>query len=82
MEAAGIESSDDFDATSEGPCHCDNCQQCRAAHALHSECFKWHLLASFDIDLQCLIERWERLDVSVRRAVAAYCNPGVVAASP
>ena len=82
VEAAGIEPSDNFDATSECQCNCENCQQCRAANALHSGCIKRHLLASFDIDLQCLIERWERLDVSVRQAIAAYCNPSVVAVSP
>jgi hypothetical protein len=34
VEAAGIEPSDDFDATESSICDCENCQQCRAANAL------------------------------------------------
>jgi hypothetical protein len=75
VEAAGIEPSDDFDATSEGPCNCENCQQCRAANALHSECVKRHLLASFDIDLQRLIAVWNLLDVEVRGVIVASAEP-------
>jgi hypothetical protein len=68
----GIEPSDDFDATDFSLCDCENCQQCRAANALHSECLKSRFLASLDVDLQCLIERWSRLDESARQICAAY----------
>ena len=71
MEAAGIEPSDDFGATVESACDCENCQQCRAAYALHLECFKGHLLASFDADLQQVIGAWDRLPDAVRGVVAA-----------
>jgi hypothetical protein len=71
MEAAGIEPSAIFAASERGICYCENCQQCRAARALHFECFKSQLLASLDIDLQNLIDRWERLDATTRHAVAA-----------
>lgn len=71
MEAAGIEPSDDFDATCDSVCNCENCQECRAAYALHSECFKGHLLASLDADLQRVIDGWELLSESVRDAIRA-----------
>jgi hypothetical protein len=69
MEAAGIEPSDDFDATENCICDCENCQQCRAANALHLECFKSHYLSSLDADLQRLINRWGELPASVKGAV-------------
>ncbi len=65
----GIEPSDDFGATADSPCDCENCQQCRAAYALHLECFKGHLMASFDADLQRVVEAWDRLPEAVRKAV-------------
>ena len=71
MEAAGIEPSDDSVATIDRLCDCDNCKQCRAAYALHLECFGGHLVASFDADLQRVIQRWDRLPEADRRAIAA-----------
>jgi hypothetical protein len=71
VEAAGIEPVDDFDATAEPLCDCENCQQCRAAYALHSECFKSHFLASLDTDLQNVIESWEGVPVAIRAAINA-----------
>jgi hypothetical protein len=71
VEAAGIEPSDDFGATDSSVCDCENCQQCRAAYALHLECFKGHLLASLDADLQRVIAAWERLPESIRVAALA-----------
>ena len=71
LEAAGIEPSDDFAATKDGVCNCENCQQCRAAYALHLECFKGHLLASFDADLQRVIAVWDELPEAMRRAALA-----------
>jgi hypothetical protein len=78
VEAAGIEPSDDFDATENGICDCENCQQCRAAYALHLECFKGHLMASFDADLQRVIAVWERLDVLARRAISELLTSGTL----
>jgi hypothetical protein len=71
MEAAGIEPSTDFDATRNSICDCENCQQCRAANALHFECFKSQFLASLDINLQRLIECWEHLDTATHRTIAS-----------
>jgi len=74
VEAAGIEPSAIFAATENSICDCENCQQCRAANALHSECFKRQFLASLDADLHYVIEQWELLDASTRRAIATYCQ--------
>jgi hypothetical protein len=71
VEAAGIEPSPDFVASDSVVCNCENCQQCRAAYALHLGCFKGHLLASFDVDLQRLISAWDLLPKPVRKAIHA-----------
>jgi hypothetical protein len=71
VEAAGIEPSDDFDASCRGICDCEHCRECRAANALHLECFKSHFLTSLDADLQRVIEGWARLPEEMRRAVLA-----------
>jgi hypothetical protein len=42
---------------------------CRAAYALHSACFKWQLLASFDADLQWLVNSWPDLSMTIRRVL-------------
>ena len=76
VEAAGIEPSDDFGATADSPCDCENCQQCRAAYALHFECFKGQFLASLDADLQRVIGEWDRLPEAVRGAVMALAKVG------
>lgn len=70
MEAAGIEPSADFIATDNSVCDCENCQQCRAAYALHFECFKSHFLESFDAELQRVIDGWKQPDVTTRYAIA------------
>jgi hypothetical protein len=67
----GIEPGADFDGTTDGLCDCENCQQCRAANALHLECFKGHFLASLDADLQQVIDVWERLPTEMRKEFAA-----------
>lgn len=72
MEAAGIEPSDDFDATKNSVCDCEKCQECRAAQALHGECFQSHYLASLDAELQRVLKVWKRLDASARLAVVTY----------
>ena len=50
VEAAGIELEGNFDATDSAVCDCENCQQCRAANALHFECFKSYFLATLGAD--------------------------------
>jgi hypothetical protein len=57
VEAAGIEPSDDFDATGSSICNCENCQG--------------HFLASLDADLQRVMAAWERLPKAMRKAVLA-----------
>jgi hypothetical protein len=42
--------------------------------ALHLDCLKGYLLASFDADLQQLIEAGIKLDDIMRRAIAAYTH--------
>jgi hypothetical protein len=71
VEAAGIEPSADFAATDSNVCDCENCEQCRAANALHFECFKSHFLASLDADLQQVTNSWELLNAAARHAIAA-----------
>jgi hypothetical protein len=71
VKAAGIEPGSDFDAPESVVCNCENCQQCRAANALHEECFKTRYLASLDKDLQQVINSWEPLNAAARRAIAA-----------
>jgi hypothetical protein len=74
VEAAGIEPSDDFAATENRICDCENCQQCRAAYALHFECFKGQLLASFDSELQRIIAAWNKLEPATRRVIGTLCD--------
>jgi hypothetical protein len=74
VEAAGIEPSFDIDATISDVCDCGNCQQCRAANALHLECFKSRYLASLDADLQQVVTAWPHLPDAMRRAIAALLN--------
>ena len=74
VEAAGIEPSDDFGASDSCICDCENCQQCRAAYALHLECFKEHLMASFDADLQGVIVGWNGLPASTRKAIVTLAG--------
>jgi hypothetical protein len=71
VEAAGIEEQSDSDATENGLCTCENCRECRAASALHEECFKSRYLASLDNNLQRVIETRYRLDGPLRGAVMA-----------
>jgi hypothetical protein len=71
VEAAGIEPGADFDATETRVCDCENCQLCRAAYALHLECFKCRYLATLDKDLQRVIRDWANLKPSVRSAICS-----------
>jgi hypothetical protein len=66
----GLEPASEFAANVGALCGCENCLQCCAARALHSECFKRHYLASLDSDLQKVINAWERLPVTLREAVS------------
>jgi hypothetical protein len=71
MEAAGIEPGSDFDATENGVCNCENCEQCRAAYALHEECFKSRFLATLDVELLRVLVEWGSLAAYVRGAIIA-----------
>jgi hypothetical protein len=72
VEAAGIEPSDDFDASEISICDCENCQQCRAANALHEQCFKMRFLTTLDADLQRVIGAWGQLSDAMRIAMRAF----------
>jgi hypothetical protein len=75
VEAAGIEPCDDFVVTGEADCSCENCQDCRAAYALHSTCFGLHSLASLGIDLPARTTAGARGGVEAatsRQTVAEY----------
>jgi hypothetical protein len=74
VEAAGIEPSFVSDATDSSVCDCENCQQCRAARALHFNCFKSQFLASLGADLQEFICMWEQLPIDTRCAILALAK--------
>jgi hypothetical protein len=57
-----------------------NCQQCRAARALHLYRPEWYSLASSDADLQRVIASWNTLPDGVRIAMMALV--GIVAPRP
>ena len=67
----GIEPALNSDATDILPCSCVNCQQCRAARALHFGCPDWPSVASSDADLQRIIAAWDALPQAIRVAVMA-----------
>jgi hypothetical protein len=69
MEAAGIESASDFDATDQLPCGCVFCEECRAANALHDDCSSCLNLTSADADLQRVVAAWVALPKVIRRAI-------------
>jgi hypothetical protein len=69
-----IEPSDDFDATTSSVCDCENCHQCRAAKALHFDCFKSQFLVSLDADLQCVVAGWGNLAAPFRGAILALVS--------
>jgi hypothetical protein len=75
MEAAGIEPGCDSGATLDSACDCEKCLYCRAAYALHLDCFKRHLLASFDADLQSVISAWLTLPPKIRTAIITLVDP-------
>jgi hypothetical protein len=77
VEAAGIEPGNDIDASVEGHCECEECQLCRAAHALHFECFKSRYLTPFEIDLHSLISNWQTLPNNIRTAIKALTATSV-----
>ena len=71
MAGAGIEPASNSDATDILPCSCVNCQQCRAARALHFGCPDWLSVASSDADLHRVISSWDALPQAIRTAVMA-----------
>jgi hypothetical protein len=70
-KGSGIEPAFNSDATDFLPCGCVNCQQCRAARALHLGCPDWLYVASADADLQRVIAAWDALPQAIRAAVMA-----------
>jgi hypothetical protein len=51
-----------------------NCQQWRAANALHSGGFQWLESALVDTDLQQVIAAWNDLPEAIRRAMVALAR--------
>jgi len=74
VEAAGIEPVSDSATNDNIACGCENCQQCRAALALHSECFKRQFMASLDVELQIVIRGWGRLQDSIRSGIVTLVD--------
>jgi hypothetical protein len=74
VEAAGIEPSADFATSESGVCDCENCQECRAARALHFECFKSQFLASLDADVQRVVAAWNKLGPATRCVINTLCD--------
>jgi hypothetical protein len=72
---AGLEPANEIDATDNCICTCEFCERCRAAVALHSECFKRQFLASLDAELQSIIAAWAGLPIGLRRALLALIDP-------
>jgi hypothetical protein len=67
--AAGVEPAGNLDVTGVATCSFVNCDECRAALALHSECAARHCLASLDTELQWLITVWDGLSEAIRSAI-------------
>ncbi len=65
----GFEPVAAFDATANGSCACELCQEYLAAIALHSACSNCLAVASFDVDLQCVVASWVTLPEAIRMAV-------------
>ncbi len=71
VEAAGIEPAFNLDGTAVTNCNCVNCQEGRAARALHPGCPDWLQLSSLGADLQSVLLSWRRLPEPIRRAILA-----------
>jgi hypothetical protein len=67
----GLEPLAGSDVTDDPRCICENCEQLRAANALHFECFKSRFLASLDAELQNVILSWPPLPDGVKSAIEA-----------
>ncbi|MBX9791378.1 MAG: site-specific integrase, partial [Pirellulales bacterium] len=74
VEAAGIEPSNDFSATGLLPCGCVICEECRAALALQNWRPEWLEVAFDDADLQRVVESWDAMPGSVRRAIVGLAE--------
>ena len=74
MEAAGIEPAGDFDLTTEVVCDCVNCQEGRAAPALHSGRSAWLDLSSIDADLLSVVLAWEKISGPIRKAIVSLAT--------
>ena len=69
--AVGIEPASCANLTESACSLCENCQQARAARALHSGGPNCHFVASLDADLRAVIAAWDALPVSIRKAAIA-----------
>ena len=76
IDTTGIEPSFDSDATDSSVCDCENFQQCRAANALHFDCFKGQFLSSLDAELRGVIEAWNATAPSLRKTILTLIESG------
>ena len=74
MEAAGIEPAFDSDGIIKPACACGNCEECRAALALHFGRSIWLDLSSIDADLLSVVLAWENLSEPIRNAILALVH--------
>jgi hypothetical protein len=71
---AGIEPARDSDAIVNLSCACGNCEQCRAAPALHFPHSEWLDPASIDADLLTVVLAWEKISGPIRKAIVALAE--------
>lgn len=69
MEAAGIEPAGDSDGIIKPACSCGNCEECRAASALHFACANSLDLSSIDTDLLTVVLAWAGISEPIRKAI-------------
>lgn len=67
--ATGFEPVSNSDGSEVEQCTCDFCQGFRAASALHLTCGNCRKLTASDADLRKLLDGWERLPVTSRKAI-------------
>lgn len=74
---AGIEPACDSDGIIKADYACGNCEQCRAAPALHFGRPNWLDLSSIDSDLQSVVVAWEKISKPIRKAILALVQSAV-----
>jgi hypothetical protein len=67
----GLEPTTGFDATDASICDCENCQQPRAANALHADISTGQLMAIFDADFHQVKLAWPTLPSETRKVILA-----------